>query len=217
VNPGGSLNIAAGTMGSLSLSKAVAVYECVGGSTVSEIKLSDIRTAAVDSTKVRYYATDYAGDVSLLLLDDVTGNAYTYGFIENGSVTDKSASLSATNPTTSVTNSNGTTTAVLGTTNLAAGTPAGIAATGGGVLAGYATLTAVSGVSRSSFQQDDDGVWYVKVSGGLIEVSGDVQCYIDSTSTWTTLVKARSSSDNMTLYYDKTPSTGGKIRIIIAR
>jgi hypothetical protein len=210
------LNISTGTLGSFSLSAAATVYECVGNSAVSRIKLSDIRTATVEASKVRFYALDPAGKVSLLLLSDATGDLYTYGFIKNGSVTQTSGSLSATNPTTSVTNGDGTSVAVIGNTGLSADTPAGIASTADGVLAGYATLASITGVSRSSFREDTDGTLYVSTAVGLIEVSGSVQAFVRSTSSWTTLSKARSFSDSLTVYYDKTPTSGGKIRIVVA-
>ncbi|SHI15180.1 S-layer homology domain-containing protein [Sporobacter termitidis DSM 10068] len=211
-----ALSVAAGTLGSLSLSKAVTVYECVGASAVSKIELADILVDTVSGSKIKFYATDPAGDVSILLLNDVTGDVYTYGFIKNGTVTQSSGGLSATNPTTSIINGDGTTTAVTGTTGLTNDTPAGIAATGSGTLAGYAALTAVSGVSRTSFHEDADGTLYVTTASGYIPVADNVQAYIESSETWAALSKARSVSDNLTIYYDKTPAAGGKVRVVIA-
>ena len=211
-----SLNLETETLGTKELSKVLTIYECVGDSSVIEITLDDIATTTVSYSHVDYVVYDSSGDVSILLLDDVTGDCYTYGFIENGSEEVGSGSFSASNNTTSIVNSNGTSDAVYGSTGLLTGKPAGIAYTGGGVLSGYVTLTKVTDISRYDFEEDDDGTIYVITDDGYIPVSDDVQVYIDSTETWTTLAKARTYSDDLTIYYDRTLTTGGQVRIIIA-
>jgi hypothetical protein len=105
------------------LSKAVKIYECVGESTAVKLKISDILVDTIAAPHIRFYATDNTGRGSILLLSDVSGDAYTYGFIKGGTVTSGAGSLSVTNPTTSVTNGDGTTAAVIGTTNLSSRTP----------------------------------------------------------------------------------------------
>lgn len=213
---GTSLNISTRTVGSTALSKALKIYECVGSSAVIEISLSDIETAVVSASKILFADYDSSGDISLLLLNDVTGDVYSYGFIQNGSVTQTSGGMSATNLTTSVTNSEGTSDALLGSTGLKKDTVAGIAATAAGHLAGYVTLTALGSVNRYDFEDGGDGRLYVTTDSGLIPVFDDVQAYIDRTETWTTLAKARAYSDNLTVYYDKTLTTGAKVRVVIA-
>ncbi len=69
---------------------------------------------------------------------------------------------------------------------------------------------------RHAFWQDSDGKIYVNTSVGIIPVADIVQVYIESSQSWTTLSKARSYSDSLAVYYDKTPATGGKVRLVIA-
>ncbi len=209
------LNISTGMLGNYTLSNTIKVFDCAGDKT-AEITLSDIPSNIVPASDILFAAFDWSGKINLLVLGDVTGDAYTYGFIKNGTVTQTSGSMSATNPTTSVTNSSGTTEAVIGTTGLYTGCLAGVAVTGEGKLAGYVTLTAIYGVGRDYFEESTDGTFYVSTGKGLIQVSDDVQVYMDRTDTWTTLDTARAVSDNMTVYYDRTLSTGGKVRVIIA-
>lgn len=209
------LNLTTGMLGSAFLSKAVMIYECVGKSSVSEIALSDIPGTTVDASKVKFAAYDSSGKVNLLLLDDVTGNSYTYGVIKNGTKTDTNSVFTVTNATTTVTNAEGAIT-IIGNTSLSNGAYAGVVPSVSGTLAGYAKLTTVTGISRSSFTEDTDGTLYITTSGGVIPVSDTVQAYITATDTWTTLATARLYSNNLTGYYDRTPSTGGKVRIIIA-
>jgi hypothetical protein len=212
----GLLDLSSGTLGTSKLSKSVKIYECVGSSAVKEIPLDDLIVNTVSSLKVKYTAYDLSGSVNLLLLDDATGDVYEYGIIKTGSVTSTSNGMSATNTTYAVTNGNGTSeTLTGGASGLYTGVFAGIASTPDGHLAGYKTLNKLSGISRSSFEEDSDGHLYVKTDIGLIRVSDDVQVYIDATGQWTTLAKARTASDNLTALYDSTPDEG-KVRVVIA-
>jgi hypothetical protein len=210
-----SLDVKNGKLGSDPLSKAVTVYESVGDGAVSEISLSDIPLDTVEAAKIRIAAYDASGNINLLVLHDVTGDRYAYGFIANGTKTVTTDGMTATYNTTSVTNSTGKTTA-LGGASFATGTLAGLAVSTDGELAGSASLTAVPSISRSAFRQVSDGTYTVTIGAGTIPVADNVQVYLKETAQWTTLVKARSYSDSLTVYYDKTIETGGKVRVIVA-
>ncbi len=209
------LYVSTGTVGNNALSKVINVFDCVGDS-MAEISLSDIPVNTVSGSDILFIGYDWSGKINLLILGDVTGDAYTYGFIKNVTEEQTAGGLSASNMTTSITNSDGTTTAVYGTTGLANDAPAGIAVTGDGHLAGYVTLTAQSGINREDFEERSDGSMYVQTDKGIFKVADDVQVYINSTSTWTTLENARAASDNLSVYFDRTLTSGGKVRIIIA-
>ena len=209
------LNVENETLGGRSLASSVKIFDSAGD-TVVEISLSDISESIVSGSNILFADYDWSGDVELLVLDDVTGDAYSYGFIVNGSESQSSGGLTATNPTTSITNSNGTTEAVLGSTGLYNGYIAGIAVTGDGRLADYVTLSSITDIDNTNFQESSDGKIYVEIDNGLLQVSDDVQVYMDNTSSWTTLDTVRAVCDNMTIYYDRTLETGGKIRVIIA-
>ena len=79
------------------------------------------------------------------------------------------------------------------------------------------TLNKVDGVSRTAFRTVDD-VTTVTTNKGTFVVSDDVACYNNATGSWlSSLEQARGFSDKLTLYFDKSPSEGGKIRIVVAK
>lgn len=47
-------------------------------------EMDDILFDSVAASKIDFYATNSSGEVSVLLLNDVTGNAYTYGLLKTG-------------------------------------------------------------------------------------------------------------------------------------
>ena len=211
-----ALDLTDDTLGDYGLAGDVRIFECVGSSEATEIKLGDILVDSVSASSIRYYTADSSGNVNFLLLDNVTGDVFTYGFLEIGTSTSKSGSLTVTNNALTVRNSNGTTDTVIGYKGLANDAVVGIASTSSGTLTGYATLTRVTGVSRYDFEKDADGNLYVLVGDDLIPIWDDVQVYYNKTDTWVTLEKARAYSNNLTVYYDKNLDTGAKVRVMIA-
>jgi hypothetical protein len=213
----GTLDISERKLGTSRLSACVRVFDSVGSSAVIESALEDIAADQVASADVQYAAYDEAGKVNLLLLNDVTGDAYIYGEINMGAKTESSGGMSVTNTTVSVTNADGASEELICVnTGLYSGIYAGIAATPDGGLAGVMTLSCLTGISRASFEEDADGNLYVALESGMLPVSDNVQAYITKTGTWTTLSRARSSSDDLTVYYDRTVEQGGKVRIVVA-
>ena len=82
------------------------------------------------------------------------------------------------------------------------------------------TLNALTHVSRSAFDSEE---MTVTVAGVSYPISSQVQCYNKTTKTWFKpgedgkegLEAARAYSDDLTLYYDRAPEEGGKIRMIV--
>lgn len=107
-----SLNLTKNTLGSIPLADDVVVYERAKDSVVVEIDLDEILVSTVSSSKIDFYATNADGKVSVLLLDDVTGSAYTYGILEAGEQSGGSGNLTYTNTTVAVENSAGTARAI---------------------------------------------------------------------------------------------------------
>jgi hypothetical protein len=159
-----------GTLGSTELADDAAIYEHVGTSgTAVRISLSDIHTATVSGGSIDYVHKNSSGQADVLLLDDVTGNLYTYGVIKR-TVTTKTGSTdleSSEKITVSVTNGDGTSDeyAYSGSQSTS-GWVGGIAISSDGEVTGMAILTKATGISRSSFYTGDDDQEYVKVSGG---------------------------------------------------
>ena len=86
-----------------------------------------------------------------------------------------------------------------------------------GVLAaGLDELQSVSGIGRGDFTSGSTVT--VKTGKGVFVVSDEVVCYNAKTKTWfSSLEQARAFSDNLTLYYDRSPEDGGQIRIVVAK
>ncbi|NLM84402.1 MAG: S-layer homology domain-containing protein, partial [Clostridiales bacterium] len=84
-NVTGTLNLETGRLGTAPLSPAVRVYERAGKGAAVQIRLSDIALKTVPASRVLFAAKDSKGAVTLLLLDDVTGDRYTYGMLQSGS------------------------------------------------------------------------------------------------------------------------------------
>ena len=187
-----SLNLTKNTLGSIPLADNVVIYERAKNSAVVEIDLDDILVSTVSSAKIDFYATDANGEVSVLLLDDVTG------------------SLTYTNTTVSVENSSGTSQSYITGQSVQGGTMGGIAVSGEGKAVAAVTLSRSRDVARSSFDGEDA----VVVDGVRVPISDDVQVYNADNSTWITLSQAKAYTDTFTIYYSGTLGTDAVVRVI---
>ncbi len=75
----GSLDTAARTLGDRAVSANVAVYDRVKGGELVEVEYSQL-PASVPQSKIGFVSYDYAGQVDCLVLNDVTGDGYQYGY-----------------------------------------------------------------------------------------------------------------------------------------
>ncbi len=207
----GSLSLSAKTLGGYKLASGVKAYDWAGSGPAVEIDLDDITwTDAIASSYISYAGVNSAGLVDLLLFKDLTGDAYTYGMATV--VTKTSTGALAENKSAYVTNLNGASSSGLTAYAITTGSFIGIAVRGDGVLAGYRSLTAVKEVPLSAFSGDG----YVSAGGCLIKIADDVQAYDSETKTWMTLEEAMAKHSVFTVYYDRLPDSGGKVRIVVA-
>lgn len=204
-----SLNVAERTFGNTTLASDAVLYERVGSAPVQAVSLSDILTPIVAAEDIEYVGYNAAGEVNLLLLQNVTGNCYTYGKLIKGTKTSGSGQMTATNTTVTVENSDNDTTAWV-----VAGTPFQSESFGGvakNPVTGKATvisLTPVEGLTRSDFSGSNT------LAG--IPIAGNVQVYNAATGRWITLAQAKAYSDSFTAYFDRAVETGGQVRVIVA-
>ena len=225
----GKLDVAARTLGGTPLADNVAVYEKVGSSKLQPVKYSQITAVSVPASKILYASKDYAGRYNVLVLDDVTGDLYTYGFMSKGTMTTPSSMGEIVNSTVIVTTSdkNGET-----KLELVGGVEVPRNAIGGVVaslntlqdknkIAGYVFLKELDGVRRSAF---DMKAKTVTTTDMVLPISDSVVCYNKTTKQWFTaedpmdaLNQARAFSDNITIYYDRTPEEGGKVRMVVVQ
>lgn len=212
VSGGSSLDLSVSeeTLGSVPLADNVRIYERAGTSVVTEIDLEDIQTATVQAADIDFYATDSNGLVSVLLLDNVTGNAYTYGLLTVGSKTESSSGMSYTNRTVSVENGDGTTQEYITGQSASDGAMGGIAVSSEGKAVSVVTLGEADHISQSAFESLDA----VVIGGVRVPISDAAQGYNSDTERWVTLSQARAYSDTFTVYYSGTLGVDAVVRVL---
>ena len=89
-------------------------------------------------------------------------------------------------------------------------------------LAGWVELKVVENVSRSAFDVNanpGEGVapiGTVTTNDMILPIAGNVVCYNKTTKTWfASLDEARAYADTLTIYYDRAPQEGGKVRLVV--
>ena len=239
----GILNLTTGRVGTKALSEGARFFEQVGNGELVEIERSDITVDTVPANKITYVGYDWAGRVDKLVLDDVTGDRYDYGMIyyrpagpqdvENAVPDPDTGKVPQTYQNGEIRVTNGATgeggiSYVVGSVEGAkSGRYGGIAGSldtlnGKHRLAGYVPLTSADGIRRS---QIDTSTMVLTTNEMVLPISSQVQIYSEATGGWYTVSKDASAKDNleralafsndMTVYYDRTPGEGGKVRIIV--
>lgn len=230
------LNVDEKRMNTVKLSDNVKLYEQVGRSTLTEIKLEDITRATVPAEQITYVHKDYAGNADIVVFNDVTGDRYEYGFFKvttEGGQTDTEGNTTQRMDYVSIINAltpNGSSNLLMNNgeslrNNKAGGIVTGPARTDGKVtLGGFVELQSMD-VKSSAFDVD---TLTVTTNSMIIPISDRVMCYNETTKEWFSVgegkndedyVKAlnlaRAFSENVTIYYDKTPDQGGKVRLVV--
>lgn len=230
------LNVDEKRMNTVKLSDNVKLYEQVGRSTLTEIELEDITRATVPAEQITYVHKDYAGNADIVVFNDVTGDRYEYGFFKvttEGGQTDTEGNTTQRMDYVSIINAltpNGSSNLLMNNgeslrNNKAGGIVTGPARTDGKVtLGGFVELQSVD-VKSSAFDVD---AMTVTTNSMVIPISDRVMCYNETTKEWFSVgegkndedyVKplnlARAFSENVTIYYDKTPDQGGKVRLVV--
>lgn len=230
------LNVDEKRMNTVKLSDNVKLYEQVGRSTLTEIELEDITRTTVPAEQITYVHKDYVGNADIVVFNDVTGDRYEYGFFKvttEGGQTDTEGNTTQRMDYVSIINAltpNGSSNLLMNNgeslrNNKAGGIVTGPARTDGKVtLGGFVELQSVD-VKSSAFDVD---AMTVTTNSMVIPISDRVMCYNETTKEWFSVgegknnedyVKAlnlaRAFSENVTIYYDKTPDQGGKVRLVV--
>lgn len=229
---GGNLDVAARTLGGKAIAENVVVYDRVPNGKMVKISYEELNLSSIPRSKISFVSYDYADRVKYLVLNDVTGDAYTYGYLGYQVTQELAGKLDPNEPdsyydvrTVWVRYATGSGNEVSETesthasylSNVRSGVPGGIAYTTSGKAASVVTLQSLSHVSRTAFDVEN---MTVTVAGVSYPISKEVQCYNKTTKTWFAPGKegmnaARAYSDDLTLYYDRDPAEGGKIRMIV--
>lgn len=213
----GSLDVSARKLGEREVAENVVVYDRVESGNAVEVPYKDLALTSVPRDKITFVSYDYAGRVKCLVLDDVTGDAYQYGYFsyvsadqdadEQAKVCVRQGGADGGEVRTSQGDYDG---------SVRLDAPGGAAYAADGSIAATVYLQTLTGVKRAAFDPDE---MTVTVAGVAYPISKDVQCYNATTKTWFTPGKEgmeaiRAYSDTLTLYYDRSPAEGGRIRLI---
>ena len=221
----GTLNVAQRAINGVELAENVRMFERVGNSEPKEITFDQLTRDTVPAAKILYAVKDYSGKYSVLVFDDVTGDQYNYGFaVFEDAVNDPNDPWASTNAKISVSNGGESEKLVCGTT-FRYNEPIGIVASieiaqeGNHKLAGSVSLQQVKGITRGGYDPDTHTL---KVGDQVFPISQEVWCYNRTTAYWfkadtgyERFELARAYAEEMTVYYDKAPSQGGKIRLVV--
>ena len=231
-----SLNVSTRMLGERAVAENVVIYDQVGSKTVL-VQYDDLTMETIPQSKISFVSYDYAGRVRYMVLDDVTGDAYTYGYLGCETVEKKFIDLDGKEASynqlevwvrqgevsgenvNEVENSRGTVLAAV-RNNVPGGVVCVSEVRGDKEVSrviATVTLESITKVGRSAFDSEE---MTVTVAGEVYPISEEVQCYNKSTKSWFAPGKdgmeaARAYSDELTLYYDRTPAEGGKIRMIV--
>lgn len=230
------LNVADRRMNTVKLSDNVKLYEQAGRSALTEIELEDITRATVPADLIAYVHKDYAGNADIVVFNDVTGDRYDYGFFkvnteggqtsEDGTTTQRMDYVTVTNALKPDDDSK---LLINNGEHLRNGRAGGIVVgptrmDGKVTLGGYVELLSAD-VKASAFDVD---AMTVTTNSMILPISERVMCYNETTKKWFSVgdgkadedyVKAlnlaRAFSENATIYYDKAPDQGGKVRLVV--
>lgn len=152
-------------------------------------------------SQVVYYDTDSNGDISELILRNVTGDMYSYGIV------------------TSRNSDTNTTVVDVGTSTYSTSSNYSVAL-GDGVRVGLngSTITSLSKLRSYSGKADELTQSYAEIGGTKYKLSDKVVVYEKrdiSEYSMISLNDAINGDYNCTCYYDKTEEQGGRIRVIV--
>lgn len=235
----GKLSISAGTLGQYSIAPSCAIYEQAGIGRGYVYSLDGVAgqpsadfdaihwTDTLNASSIAAAHLNSAGQVDVLLLRDVTGNCYEYGRMYRYRGTDgilggAVAGKPVYHDAITVTNAAGESRKYLSAFALSGiKTFYGISFRGsdsGNVqVTDLKELTACT-IDASNILLQGQDEWSAIVQGYELPISSQVQLYIEPSDKWLAgedAVKAAISSElKLTAYYDRTPTTGGQIRIL---
>lgn len=207
------LDLDAMKLGKYKISEDVKVFECVDHSAATALTFSDISIHQVAADQVRYYQLNSENEVEILLLNNATGDQYTYGIITNVTVRQSSSFGEITNEGAKLTTVSGDTSDTI--TRVFKGYDGAVGGMiweeDGDLISGI-ILTATEELPRLSLI---DGEYMVN-DGERIPLAEDVVVYHMRLGRWISFAEAMTECETFVGHYDKTVEDGGKIRVIYA-
>lgn len=198
------------SIGSRTMAKDVRILD-VNDTDAVRIYYSRLNGAELDSSDVRYYAENAAGEITDLILRDFTGDLYEYGIIT--SVSEQSDDMNLSGSYTYLLDGEKQTLTTSGKTLGASYGPARLTIENG-QLASVRALSQIrnpDAITQLGMTKDGES-W-------LFSDECTVYLYQNTQYSLISLTELRNNfaSYNITCYYDKDTDDGGRIRIVIAR
>ncbi|MBE7062716.1 MAG: S-layer homology domain-containing protein [Ruminococcaceae bacterium] len=212
----GKVDASAGTLGSDALSPQVKILEVYGpdsytGGTAGSVFLQRLDGVTIQEKDVLYVARDSQNRISELILSDVTGDLHSYGVVTSAKNISAGMNVSGSykymiDGSTGTYQTNGT------SYSIGSGAPTRFTYSGGKIYS-MTRLSEVTGVVKSinaSYIQYADGSRYDITDADIYRKNSDY------TYSQLKVSDINTDSHTLTAYYDKEPSAGGKVRIVIA-
>ena len=198
------------SIGNRTMAKDVRILD-VNDTDAVRIYYSRLNGAELDSSDVRYYAENAAGEITDLILRDFTGDLYEYGIIT--SVSEQSDDMNLSGSYTYLLDGEKQTLTTSGKTLGASYGPARLTIENG-QLASVRALSQIKNpdaITQLGVTKDGEN-W-------LFSDECTVYLYQNTQYSLISLTELRNNfaSYNITCYYDKDTDNGGRIRIVIAR
>ena len=215
----GDFNPSAMTIGKYTVAPGVRVYEQFQDGAQVAVPLSSLDFGTIPQDQIASVHLNGSDVADLIILNNVTGDAYMYGRMVGTTVTtgegedaQRRTSWSLENRTTTKFNEHA---GYAGKSGDFIGAVAGK----NNMIISVVQLKELKQVSPASFFERE-GQYYVTVQGQTYPVAANVECYKNATESWfdqengvDRLNACMAFSDNLTLYVDP---VGKKVRIIIA-
>ena len=198
------------SIGSRTMAKDVRILD-VNDTDAVRVYYSRLNGGELDSSDVRYYAENAAGEITDLILRDFTGDLYEYGIIT--SVSEQSDDMNLSGSYTYLLDGEKQTLTTSGKTLGASYGPARLTIENG-QLASVRALSQIrnpDAITQLGVTKDGES-W-------LFSDECTVYLYQNTQYSLISLTELRNNfaSYNITCYYDKDTDDGGRIRIVIAR
>lgn len=172
-----------------------------------------LNNVKIDSSNVLYYSKNNNGEIDNLILENATGDALKYGIVTSADVTTSGMSISSkyecdVNGNVMLLSSSNS-----AYTSVKVGQPAAFDTNGNSIIS-IKPLSAVS-----SIVTDVNGMQIETSKGEIYLLSSDVVVYDNTNSTGFSIIPLSdiigNDGYNIKAYYDKSESSGGRIRVMV--
>ena len=219
-NAPGDFDPSSMTLGNKTVSVGVRVYEQVQGAAAQvAVPLSELDLERIPQDKISGYHENSSGIVDLILLDSVTGDAYTYGLLKVSYDSSNEDSGEKGPRQVALENGSGGIAKTNSGYNVKNNSFGGLVLNSSGKIASVVSLDQIDNLSPADFFERD-GRYYLSSGGQTYAVATDVECYNDASETWFTQKTGKERfnactafSSDLTAYLDP---IGKKVRVLVA-